>query len=506
MSEWTPAAERAIALCEQWATAVKANLDCQLYLFGSVIYKGGEQFDSSSSDLDIVCLLPSGTDALARFQFMKSLKAFKQHLELLMVPALHRQTCDEPGVSIVVITDLELLINIHKSGARRFFDKNFFYDLSAKRETLGIPLAGTRIMREERRQALEYVQKVRNDYLSVCANWTGGLTPYVGQDPLPKSLMRSAAQLVPNVADGEWYDTQQGLDLLYGLLLDKRTESDEYRALFNKVSVRRGARGQSGVLSDDDQLLLAEMLCDEGANVDTEAVVTWDIRVKGAAATVENVRTIFESIKQIIPDATLIGHWTGSVILRIRSAMSGFSLMKKLIEHKVLAEVLAVQDVAIKMVDAESSEVSTFAREGVLARLTNELSNWRPNEENDFRVTETEFADFLERKISASSLLPPLKIEREVFLKGSNKRQILDFLVTWEESDGTIGHVAIEVTRLNTPSSFFNKLSRLVQLDIPVMLIVFGPDSGLARIRGDIARLGKINANVEVISVPLERG
>src|SRR5262245_36511699 len=116
-------------MCEEWAVKVRSELPCRLFLFGSAIYKGGEQFDREQSDLDIVCLLPNPNTALSRFDAIKILKTFKAKLELESIPTLARLTCSEPAVSIVTITEMELHSNIHKSGARSFFNKNSFYDL-----------------------------------------------------------------------------------------------------------------------------------------------------------------------------------------------------------------------------------------------------------------------------------------------------------------------------------------------------------------------------------------
>jgi hypothetical protein len=240
MNEWTAEANDAIRLCEAWASKVIAELPCRLFLFGSAIYKGGEQFDREYSDLDIACLLPEPSTALSRFEALKTLHRYKADLELDMIRVLSRVTCTEPGVSIVTITEFELCANIHKSGARSFFTKNFFYDLITKEETLGLPLAGTRTMKDEYRQALEFVQKVRNEYLAIAANGTGGLGEFRGVDPMPKGLLRAAAQLNREVVDGEWYDTRLGLELMFSILQNKRSNDPAFRKLFDRVSVRRG--------------------------------------------------------------------------------------------------------------------------------------------------------------------------------------------------------------------------------------------------------------------------
>ena len=262
LSDWTREAAVAIELCERWANRVLSELQGGLYLFGSAIYKGGEQFDATYSDLDLVYVFPQGTGALDRCSRLKALFEHKKQLELDLVPALHRVSCDEPGVSLVPVTSLELQVNVHKSGARSFFDRNLFYDLGAKVESLGIPSAGTSAIKDDRRQALEYVQKLRNEFLSVSANALGGLKEFSGSDPIPKALLRSAAQLVPDAAEGEWYDTRLGLEFMHGILSDRRTEHDVFKQLFDKISVRRGGRGRGENLTAFDQMLLAEMLFD----------------------------------------------------------------------------------------------------------------------------------------------------------------------------------------------------------------------------------------------------
>lgn len=499
MGEWTSEAERAILLCEEWATDVVKETKCQLFLFGSAIYKGGEQFDSTYSDLDIVCLLPEATDALSRLTAMKILRGYKQKLELDMVPRLERQTCTEPGVSIVPITPLELRANIHKSGAPRFFDKNFFYDLVSKRETLGIPSAGSRVMRDERRQALEYVQKVRNEFLSVCANGTGGLKQYDGADPLPKALLRSAAQLVPDVAEGEWYDTRLGLELMHSMLRDRRTVDKQFTELFDKVSVRRGGRGLRAGLSANDQLLLAEMLFDEGATASTEEAVTWDIRVSGNALNDEHVKEVFASISRIVPDAKLIGHRHGSIILRIRSSITGFELLKELLALNVLPKMLHVDDVSLTRVDGVDSQPGfSDSRE---TKLLGRISKWNPRQLITWREEEEDFASYLSEVLASDQNLNDVQVLRNVHLDGVEVPFEMDFLLSWMASDGTRERIGIDVVRLRSASTFFHKVSQLLTLGQPVILVVLGDGELVERLHDDIARLAQLNANVRVVTI-----
>ncbi|TJX38534.1 MAG: nucleotidyltransferase domain-containing protein, partial [Mesorhizobium sp.] len=198
IEEWTPEAAAAIGLCEAWAEEVTAAIPCTIYLFGSAIYNGGDQFDIQSSDLDLVVVFDEDLDATERAERLHLFSLYKAKLELRMVPSLRRTNCKDPGVSIVPITALELTGNIHKSGAPRFFDKNIFLDLATGKQSLGLPGAGLGMLPYNSRQALEYVQKVRNQFLAVSANLTGGISPFDEVDPLPKPLARAAAQLDPN--------------------------------------------------------------------------------------------------------------------------------------------------------------------------------------------------------------------------------------------------------------------------------------------------------------------
>lgn len=51
---WFPAAKIAVDLTREWALDVTAKTGCEVLLFGSSIYKNGDQFDEEHSDLDIV--------------------------------------------------------------------------------------------------------------------------------------------------------------------------------------------------------------------------------------------------------------------------------------------------------------------------------------------------------------------------------------------------------------------------------------------------------------------
>jgi hypothetical protein len=500
MTEWTEEAERAIRLCETWAAGVSSDIGGQLFLFGSAIYKGGEQFDGMQSDLDIVFQFPRSGDVLSRFTCMQTLAARKQLLELLIVPALHRQVCDQPGVSVVPITLLELRANVHKSGAPRFFDKNFFYDLLGKSQSLGIPLAGTRVMRDEARQALEYVQKTRNEFLSICANGTGGLSDYRGTDPMPKALLRSAAQLVTDVADGEWYDTRSGLEFIYEILLARRSDAPELQELFNKISVRRGGRGRQSSLTSRDQLLLSELLFDKAAASETEEIVTWEIRIGGTTPTDDNVREIFSAITKIIPGATLIGFRSGSLVLTIRSSQTSFELFKSLHVLNVLDKLLRVESVLLDLAGDENSAVSRLddSRESILMRY---ISSWQPGPRKNWLDAEAQFGKYLEQVMEQEARLRGGQVIRNVSFDGVEIPFEIDFLLTWDMEGGAKERIGIEVVWLRSPSTFFHKVSQVLPLGRPLILVAYGSSELLQGLRGDISRLTQLNANVRVVTI-----
>jgi len=318
---WTDAAAAVIHLCESWAVGATSSANFHFYLFGSAIYRGGEQFNSLESDIDIVCEFPSNGDALGRAKQMICLRSAKQHLEMKVLSELHRTSCAEPAASFVAATPLEIGANVHKSASRSFFDRNIFYDLLAKKQAFGLTSAGTHVMRDDGlRQALEYVQRIRNDYLAVCANATGGLREFSGTDPMPKALLRSAAQVAPGAADGEWYDTRRGLEELDALLRARRTEEPAWNSLYDKVSVRRGDRGLRRSLTAEDQLLLAEMLYDRVLDAaKPEPLVNWGIRVKGLTSREQ----FSEAVQRMLPDAKVIGPSPGGDVLTIRSTEIG---------------------------------------------------------------------------------------------------------------------------------------------------------------------------------------
>lgn len=494
-NDWTRAAGAAISLCENWAQTAATKLAGRFFLFGSAIYKGGEQFDSITSDLDIVYVFPNDLSVIGRYNSLLELKTLKQQLELSMIPALQRQACDEPGVSVVPITELELVCNIHKSGARSFFDKNLFYDLLSKTEHFSIDNAGTQTLPDENRQAVEYVQKVRNDFLSVCANETGGLKTYFGRDPLPKALLRSAAQIAPGISNGEWYDTRSGLEFLHFILTQKRTHAAEYAELFEKISIRRGGRGIPEGLTGNDQILLAEILFELAQNIPTQDLVTWEIQINSEHSE-ESVRKAYSAVQRIVPDAKLTGHRFGSVILTLRSSKQSFELIKQLYELNVLSLVMG-SEVELLHLSAKEQQPMQITKHARLEHVLSILSSWEPPEDYSPSATERDVIGYLMARISEDSSLGGLSVFREAKIADDF---YLDFVLAWHKN-GDSEEIGLEVSRLHRRSMFFRTVERLLPAPFPVILFVTGRAEILQSLQSDIDNLRLTAPHIHVVTI-----
>jgi hypothetical protein len=501
VSDWTREAATAIELCEQWATQVSIGLQGKLYLFGSAIYKGGEQFDATFSDLDLVYLFPEETGALDRCEHMKTLLGYKKRLELDLIPALHRLTCDDPGVSLIPVTSLELQANVHKSGARSFFDRNFFYDLGAKTVSLSIPTAGTSLIRDDHRQALEYVQKLRNEYLSISANGIGGLNEFSGSDPIPKALLRSAAQLVPDVPEGEWYDTRLGLEFMHKILIDRRTEHDAFKMLFDKISVRRGGRGRGENLTAFDQLLLAEMLFDKASEAQTEPLITWVLHVTGNATSKEEVAALLAALARIAPDARVIGVACGSIVLTVRSSKRTFDLLQRLQTLGALPHLLDVSSAEMQELAAGHAYLQIEAQESRLSKLLTSISKWTPPAVGTWKADEEAFSTYLQKVINESPELSGAFVHRDATFEPVEVPFEMDFLLSWPDSIGIPERIGIELARIRSTATFFQKVAQLLQLGRPVIFVLVGKVDLLDKLRGDTDRLATLNANIKIVRI-----
>ena len=250
---------------EKWANiAVRDYGAAAVHLFGSLVYKGGDQF-MASSDVDLVLVLPETGSALERWRWLQRFSEAVADLEMKLLRVLKRSG-HESAVSVVAVTQTELNFDVHKDGHREFFTANTFRDLVAGTEREGLPGAGSATTDRFVAGALSFVQKLRNEYLAVSANGTPKLGNYEGSDPLPKRIMRAAAMAARAIDNSHGpsaeHDVKEGLDLLTAELYALRDGDPAYRQLQDLVSIQRLARGELHPVESVHQLLLAEMIFD----------------------------------------------------------------------------------------------------------------------------------------------------------------------------------------------------------------------------------------------------
>ncbi|MCE4555021.1 hypothetical protein [Pelomonas cellulosilytica] len=474
----------------------------QIFLFGSAIYDSGEQFNRLLSDLDIVCLLPRDLSALERFKLMEHLREAKHDLEMRMIPSLGRENCSEPGVSVVVVTPFEVLANIHKSGARNFFDANFFLNLSNGSMQLSlIPEAGQRDLPDSRRQAFEFCQKTRNDYLARAANKRGGIKEYSGIPPLPKALMRSAAQIAPVDRDGQWYDTRLGLEHIRAILREARGLAPEFQVLDKKVSIRCGGNGIRSALTAEDQLLLSELLFDEVQRHGSVESVNWFMRVTSADYSPEAAAELYERIRSLTPQVKFRGAIPGSVILQLASQRAAFEMYATLQRLNALGEVLKA-DVSEVGIDNGNLTVTDNLRGRRMSTLVALIKQWRPVDTESWARTENHFVHELRRILDSTPVLEGATVEREVEFGRLEIPYRLDFLLVWprDNSDDT-PRIGIEVKFIRSKSSFFEVASQVSQIGGPMILVLVGSAIEFRKIEKDLAQLKHVKSNIEAVTV-----
>lgn len=503
MGDWTPEAEAAIKLCKAWAAELRSKFSCDVYLFGSAIYEGGDQFDAQLSDLDLVVHFRDELDATGRSMRLQRMQRYKADLELRMVPALHRTNCEEPGVSVLPVTTFELLTNIHKGKSRHFFTRNIFLDLLRDRESIGIPGAGLSAVPDETRQALEFSQDVRNHFLAVSANETGGLKSFNGPDPLPKGLARTAAQLVPDPVAGGWYDTRYGLEFLFEELSRRRGESDELGRLYRTISVRRGGRGQRSLLSAYDQVLLAEVLYDRAVAVPIDPLVIWEIRFAGPESALDRAR-LLTILRALVPGADVLGIFSGSVVVRLRTSLQSFKVVERLQAFGILARYFDVDDVDLALLDGEGEAVA-FPSYSIIDRVAEQIARWRPQSTDSPQVTERHLVEWLQRWIAGNLGGMDAAIFSNAQIGDGDVRMHADLLLQINDKERD-NQVVIEVTRVRKRHDFFAQVGRAQRIALPVILVLVGTADALAGLDTDIRALERSDGGLRIISVVLDNG
>ena len=259
--------EKVLAKLKDWAKFTHHSIGTDgIYVFGSLIRRGGVQFDGRS-DIDLIIEIPSTKKTpWERVEWMTKLHSCKQTLELDLMRLLARTDAGESISSVVVVSRLDIEANVHKDGAVGFFSENLFLDILKDIEYEGLPAVGSEQPPRLVVECLKFSQKKRNAFLAVSPNGSEKMVDFNEADPLPKDIMRYAAMArqleKPSTIVGADTDTQRGLDYLTHHLYEFETLNDAYQMLHNTVSVRRGARGGTAIISPLQQLLLTEIVVD----------------------------------------------------------------------------------------------------------------------------------------------------------------------------------------------------------------------------------------------------
>lgn len=238
------------------------------FIFGSLIHKGGAQFDPAISDVDLVCQFRTPDTYHTRWKSVLEAIDPTAHLNLSLLKLFGRQDASTPIVSIVPVSQCELEMGIHKDRASQFFSHNTFHNVTTGNESsLGNELASCSTKLECRFNAIREAQRYRNTFLSISPAGTRAVEDYNGSDVLPKQLSRCAAQvrwaLYDEPKEDQRFDVNEGFVYMVQILTARRNEFMDVDDLLQRIMIRMGGRGASGPLTPADQLLLWEMLVDD---------------------------------------------------------------------------------------------------------------------------------------------------------------------------------------------------------------------------------------------------
>src|SRR5712692_302269 len=204
---YMPAAitDRALEVLQTWARGLIAR-DRQFdraYVFGSLVYKGGQQFMPKSSDVDLLLrFAPDVASPVKSVRACESLLKSKRQLEEQLADILG-SPAGQQRVSAVVVSSFESEHGIHKDGLPTFFSASEFLNLEEPSPTPS-PLAhhdGTEVTFRPTYSyslpVIQLAQRCRNRFLTVgsVGPLESGLAIHDGPDVVPKEIMRAAAQL-----------------------------------------------------------------------------------------------------------------------------------------------------------------------------------------------------------------------------------------------------------------------------------------------------------------------
>lgn len=237
------------------------------YIFGSLIQRGGAQFDHQS-DIDVVCAFPPECSYLERWKIVTAAIEPTAKLNLELLQFLERSDATKPIVSLVPVSSLELHAGLHKEGAAQFFSLEGFLSIkTGDLRAIGNEHKPAEAPIEGALDSIRGAQRMRNAILALSPSGSSNLLSYDGPDPLPKDFARCSAQtrwkIVNDPDHDNRFDTNEGMSYALQLLTARRKDASEVELLRSRILVRMGGRGQSSSISACDLVLLWEILAED---------------------------------------------------------------------------------------------------------------------------------------------------------------------------------------------------------------------------------------------------
>jgi len=205
--------------------------------------------------------------------------------------ALRRYDSKLPIASISLIDKWEAAKSIHKDNAREIFFLRQFKSIRPSNNEMEQLTTFVDDDFHAKNSSLvklcQYCQFIRNQYLKSNCHGEEFLVADTGDDPVPKKIMRCAAACAAFERDHERHpDDLDSVDTLEGLqfisaVLEERKESDdpEVKDLRRWLAVARNGRGTERPMSNDQLLLLSELVLDRALR----SIVRSEADVVGAA-------------------------------------------------------------------------------------------------------------------------------------------------------------------------------------------------------------------------------
>ena len=189
----------------------------------------------------------------------------------------------------------------------------------------------------------------------------------------------------------------------------------------------------------------------------------------------------------------------GSIIVRLRSSKHSYDTVRELHALGVLSKLFAVSEVNMSA-PGDMHGFEGFDAKGPVDRIADRIAKWRPRASDNFRQAETDLASWLALWLQEQPELAEWNLSREVAVGAGPRPPKVDFLLQVAKTDEQL---IIELVRLRTRSSFFQRLEYILQLGLPTIFVVVGSPGQLESLNADIERLAELSGQVRVVSVPL---